>query len=421
MSDITTKTARLKIAPAKKPTFRQIAPGLSLGYRRTVTAAGRWVVRRATGKGKNTVENLRTKEGRAIVADDIDPANGRDVMTFEQAQTTAGGPSQTGGKVSFTVAEAVTHYLKVREGEGRDISSSQRKADAWILEAPIGATEVNDLTREQIREWLAGIAAKVVKSKTESNPAKLAKRRRATANRTLTTLKSALNLCYFEEYKIDGQIAIKSDKAWKRLTPLKDATTVRDRWLELPDAQRLERACEGDFRALVRAALLSGARYGQLASLKVEQFEHNAGTLKLETRKGRSGEVHEYRVYLNAEAVKFFRDHCAGRDSDELIFTNDGEPWDDCDQIELMNAACAAAAIKPRITFHGLRHTYASLSLQASPPMSLLILSRNLGHKTTHRVEVTYGHLAADHLRQAVNASAPSFGFTADSNVRALR
>jgi integrase len=363
--------------------------------------------------------NLMTKTApiRPVVADDFDPANGFDVMDFAQAQAAAGGPSRSGA--SFTVTDAMLHYLKTRAAQGRDITSSQRKAEAWIIDQPIGATECNDLTREQIRDWLAAIAAKSVKSKTETDPAKLASRRRATANRILTVLKSALNLCYLE--KVDGRQVIATDHAWKRLSPLEDANNVRDRWLDLFEAQRFERGCVGDFRTLVKGALLSGARYGQLASAKVAQFEPMTKTLRLETRKGRSGAVHKYRVYLNAEAVALFSALCAGRRGDELIFTNDGEAWDEGEQIRLTNAACDSAGIAPRITFHGLRHTYASLALQANPPMSLLILSRNLGHKNTKRVEETYGHLAAAHILEAVNASAPSFGFTAESNVRALR
>ena len=63
MSSITTRTGRRDLKPAKKAYFRTVAPGLALGYRRTKTGAGRWVVRRADGKGGNTVLNLMTTEG----------------------------------------------------------------------------------------------------------------------------------------------------------------------------------------------------------------------------------------------------------------------------------------------------------------------------------------------------------------------
>lgn len=413
MSNITTRTGRRDLKPAKKAYFRTVAPGLALGYRRTKTGAGRWVVRRADGRGGNTVLNLMTTKApiRPVVADDIDPANGFDVMDFGQAQAAAGGPSRSGA--SFTVADAVTFYLKTRAAEGRNIASSEGKAEAWILPT-LGTIECADLTREQIRDWLANIAATPLAGSKEPDPEVRAKRRRATANRILTVLKSVLNVCHAER-------KIASDSEWRKLKPLKNAKTVRDRWLSLFDSQRLERACVGDFRTLVKAALLTGARYGQLCEVQVKDFDAASATLRLESAKGSSGETKEYRVFLNAEAVAFFTTICAGRNNaNALIFTNEGEAWKDGEQIRLVNAACDSAGIVPRITFHGLRHTYASLSLQAVKPMTLLELAMNLGHANTKQVEETYGHLAAAHRREAASA-APSFGFTADSNVVALR
>ena len=182
MSSITTRTGRRDLKPAKKAYFRTVAPGLALGYRRTKTGAGRWVVRRADGKGGNTVLNLMTTKApiRPVVADDIDPANGFDVMDFAQAQAAAGGPSRSGA--SFTVADAVAYYLKTRAAEGRDITSSESKAEAHILPT-LGAVECADLTREQIRDWLAALAAKPLAGSKEPDPEVRAKRRRATANR----------------------------------------------------------------------------------------------------------------------------------------------------------------------------------------------------------------------------------------------
>lgn len=410
---IETKTARAKLVAAKKPYFRQIAPGLSLGYRRTVTGAGRWVVRRADGKGGNTVLNLMTTKApiRPVVADDMDPANGFDVMDFGQAQAAAGGPSRSGS--SFTVADAVAFYLRARAAEGRDVRSSEGKAEANILPT-LGAVECADLTRERIRDWLAAIAAKPLEGSKEPDPEVRAKRRRATANRNLAVLKAVLNLCHAER-------KIASDTEWRKLKPLKNANTVRERWLTMAEAQRLERVCSGDFRTLVKGALLTGARYGQLCDAKVNDFDAASGTLRLESAKGSSGETKSYRVFLNAEAVAFFESLCAGRNNaNALLFTHDGEAWNDSEQIRLINAACDAAGIVPRITFHGLRHTYASLALQAAKPMTLLELAMNLGHADTKMVERTYGHLAAAHRREAASA-APAFGFVADSNVVALR
>ena len=147
--------------------------------------------------------------------------------------------------------------------------------------------ECADLTREQIRDWLAALAAKPLAGSKETDPDVRAKRRRATANRNLTVLKAVLNECH-----ADRKIA--ADTEWRKLKPLKNATTVRDRWLTTDEAKRLERVCSGDFKTLVKAALLTGARYGQLCDVQVKDFDAASATLRLESAKGSSGETKEY-------------------------------------------------------------------------------------------------------------------------------
>jgi hypothetical protein len=53
-------------------------PGVMLGYRRLEGRAGTWSVRIADGQGSNRVERIGT-------ADDLEAANGQDVLSFEQA------------------------------------------------------------------------------------------------------------------------------------------------------------------------------------------------------------------------------------------------------------------------------------------------------------------------------------------------
>jgi hypothetical protein len=75
------KTPRLKLAVQKKPYWQQMAPGLSLGYRRN-KGAGAWVVRVADGNGTNWTKGF-------AVADDVAKPDNDAVMTYEQAQDRA--------------------------------------------------------------------------------------------------------------------------------------------------------------------------------------------------------------------------------------------------------------------------------------------------------------------------------------------
>lgn len=59
------------------------------------------------------------------------------------------------------------------------------------------------------------------------------------------------------------------------------------------------------------------------------------------------------------------------------------------------------AKLKKRITPKTMRHTFASLAIQAGvPPWKV---AKAMGHSTSRMVESTYGHLAPDHLRDVVD------------------
>ena len=77
--------------------------------------------------------------------------------------------------------------------------------------------------------------------------------------------------------------------------------------------------------------------------------------------------------------------------------------------------ACARAKIEPAVTFHELRHSYASLLAQAGA--DLLTISKLLGHADTRVTARHYAHLTDTTLANAVNALLPSFGTVAASNV----
>jgi integrase len=76
------------------------------------------------------------------------------------------------------------------------------------------------------------------------------------------------------------------------------------------------------------------------------------------------------------------------------------------------------AKITPAISFHGLRHSWASLAVMAGVP--LMIVSKNLGHSDTKMVEKHYGHLAPSYVADAIRAGAPRFGFKPDKKITAL-
>ena len=102
------RTARNKLKRQGKPYYREISPGLHLGYRKLKTG-GKWVVRLYI-EGKYLTETM-------AVADDHDEADGIRILDYGQAQklarkraaelraTNASGHSFNGGNAAHKTRE----------------------------------------------------------------------------------------------------------------------------------------------------------------------------------------------------------------------------------------------------------------------------------------------------------------------------
>src|SRR5262249_61572988 len=156
-------------------------------------------------------------------------------------------------------------------------------ANAHTLPA-LGHVDLAKLTPEQLQRWRNELARKPAHVRTRSgepqrhrarsDDADVMRARRASVNRIRAMLFRALNLAYEH-----GHIA--SDQAWRRVKPFKGVTKARLRYLSVAEAKRLINAADPEFRPLLQAALLTGARYGSLGQLVASDFNGDAGTLRL--------------------------------------------------------------------------------------------------------------------------------------------
>ena len=214
----------------------------------------------------------------------------------------------------------------------------------------------------------------------------------------MTILKAALNRAWRA-----GKIT--SDTAWRRVEPFEEADAARVRYLSIAESQRLINASDPDFRVLVRAALATGARYGELAALVVADFNSDSNTIHIRASKTGKGR----HIVLADEGIKLFSSKAAGHPSDApLLPKKGGGRWLASHQARPMADACERAKITPSANFHCLRHTYASHAIMNGAP--LLVVAKNLGHSDTRMVEKHYGHLAPSFIAEAIRAAAPRFG-----------
>jgi integrase len=399
-SNLGSREARLRLKVRGKPYWRLIEPGLHLGYRRLAGRSGSWCIRRYVGSQGYTVEAL------AAVADDYGGANGHDVLDFRQAQRRVLESKPKAATGAITVGDALRQYLADLAHRGRPTKDTRYRVDALITPT-LGSVAVEALTTDGIRAWHAALAKAPARHGRKDDDGEAQRRRRSSANRTLTTLRAALNLAYRE-----GKVP--SDAAWRRVRAFKGVDAARLRYLTTDECKRLINACPGDFRMLVVAALQTGMRYGELSRLQARDFNLDSGTIAV--RQSKSGKSRH--VVLTDEGAALFRQWCAGKAGGDLILTHGGETWGKSHQDIPMRLACTRARIEPPANFHVLRHTYASLSIMGGAP--LLVVARNLGHRDTRMVELHYGHLAPSYTADAIRRAAPRFGIEPDTNVALL-
>jgi integrase len=156
--------------------------------------------------------------------------------------------------------------------------------------------------------------------------------------------------------------------------------------------------------------------YGELIRLEICDFNPDAATLAI--RQSKSGKPRH--VVLTEEGAAFFCQQTAGRSGHELMFRHgDGGAWQKSEQARPMAQACDRGKIQPAISFHILRHTWASHAVMNGVP--LLVVAKNLGHVDTRMVEKHYGHLAPSFVSDAIRAGAPRYRVKQDKRVVPLR
>lgn len=379
--DTRTKTARARLGPRDKPYYRQIGPGRSLGYQRVEDKAGTWVIREWIG-GDYRYRTLGH-------ADDLVRADGRDVLTFEQATRAALAPQAAAPVGKLTVKRALERYFVNLAARSKHAKITEQWANLRIL-PDLGDHRVDRLTKTQIEKWLAGLV--------RDDPEDPDQRRRsqATANRVLTILKAALNEAF-----ADDANGIPSDTAWRRVKPFRSVDGARQEHFESKQVRTLiAKAGTFDrrFAELLEVAFLTGARLGELAQADVRDFDREAGTLRV------NGKTGPRTVTLTDECVSVLRRVSRDRlPTAPLLPRLDGERWRNT-QHRPMQRALKLAELSTDASFYSLRHSYISRAIEAGMPLSLI--AENCGTSLL-MIQRNYAKVLARTRRETIQATAP--------------
>jgi integrase len=271
-----------------------------------------------------------------------------------------------------SVADACGQYVEDRRREkGEECAQdAQKRFERTIYADELGASALTKLRTAHLKAWRDRLALKP-----------------GSANRTLTTLKAALNLAV-----ANRQVPAALMQEWRELKPLKGAGKRRDLYLDLAQRRALLDAARGAIRALIEAALLTGARAGELVKATRSQFDARTGSMTF------TGKTGSRTVPLSPAAVKLFKRLARRKVPTALLLVrDDGQPWAHSDWDELVRDAAARAKLPTGVCLYTLRHSFVTQALTSA--MSTLDVARLVGTSVV-MIERHYGHLVASAARE---------------------
>jgi integrase len=419
--NLSTREARKRLKPRGKPYWRSLDEGLHLGYRKGSTSSA-WVIRWYVGDETYKTASLEARP------DDILSADGETVLSWSQAQAGARNTFQRLQREAegldatpsgpYTVAGAFSDYMAYYRRKGGKAPQEFEWTYAAFIEPTLGSIQLAKLTRRRISEWHEKLSLTPARMRTRpgepqkfrdlDNSPEGQRRRRSTANHHLTKLKAILNHAFAERRAA-------SDEAWRGVKAFREVDAARTRYLPDDESRRLVNACGKDFRPLVQAALLTGARYGELTALRASDYNPDTGTLHI--RISKSGKPRH--VVLTDEGRQFFEAAIAGKAGIDRVFVKpDGHAWGKAHQQRPFREAIRKAKLE-KLTFHELRHTYASRLMMKGVPLA--VVAAQLGHTDTRMAEKHYGHMAPSYVAETVRAAFGPMGIVEPSNVLSLK
>jgi integrase len=342
---------------------------------------GRWIARRETGrKESNGAAQFAYpvyEQWSLGFADDRQPADGLTVLSYQQAMSKAATDHQarkTGmAQTAVTVRGAIAAYLVFLEGRKgeRARTDAEGKLGKHVLTHPIADLKVNDLTKERLEQWQAGLV------KTTEGP-ESKRRSQDTANRVLSSLKAVLNRAWENE-----TYGIVSDQAWRKLQRFHDVDERRVHHFSMDEVRHLiASAAPPAFKQLLEAAYLTGARYGELMALNVGHLTAARSQLYIP-----SGKTGARTVTLTPEGAALFARLAHGRAAEAPLL---GRPP----------------------SFYALRHTHISRLRKEGAPDWLI--ADNCGTSPA-MIERTYGKLTEDERRAMIAQFTPTLREVGDA------
>jgi len=327
---IDTKAKRDRLAKRREPHWYKLILGGFIGYR-VGALGGSWIARYRDEEGRQHYKSLDLPAHLSV--NEFDCAVGNAKEWFDNQQQ---GFRAKPGTVK-EAADNYTEYLEQRKGKAPAKDAGGRIKLHILPE--FADIPLDKLKLQQVRKWFHSF---VVEGSDEQ-----VRKSKATANRNLAVLKALLNLAHREGLTT-------SDRAWRNIEKFKNADGARQDFLTPKQIKILLQSADGNFQHLLKAGVLTGARYGELAKLKARDLDKGNGLLNIP-----NGKTGTRTFPLTRSTKAFFVKMAKDKLPDTPLLTRDGvNPWEHGDQSKLMRDAVKMAELPSSVVFYTLRHSF---------------------------------------------------------------
>jgi integrase len=391
-----TPTARIDgLRRRKKPYWFGLGrKGIRLGYRRNKTA-GTWSVESIDTRGNKWTKAF-------ALADDHDPSDGVNILTFDEACARAKALAGVSGGTPITVDQALVSYRALLVAENRD-PKNETRIRKHLTPAFLGKF-VADLGNRDIKTVCDGMQQKGLKPDT--------------IVRTMKPLRAALNQAAFNDRRITnaevwkGERNVEPDNNWRRLALMNDVISdIIAAAYEVDD-------CLGQ---LVEVLAQTGARVSQVARMRVCDLKPEGILIVPPSNKGKGKRPPPARVEVPPALCAELLARGRRPATEVLLLQSNGERWNSRVVWKLFRKAVIGAGLDPdnyrieghdepmKISSYALRHSHIVDQLEKGLEPQIVALMHDTSRAMIDR---HYARHADDRARERLRAAVTDLSAT---------
>ena len=384
-SALESRSARLRLKIRRRPySGPSLARGIALMYRRNKTN-GTWVLKASDGHGAYWTKGF-------ALADDFEEPDGKNVLTFYQAQDQAKklarGDNGSADSALITVDGALKDYK--RDLEARNANPYNAEHPRVHLTSVLLSKPVAMLTAKELQGWRDSLLIKMAP---------------ATITRLCRCICAALELAAQHDKRIQNR------EAWEiGLAGLPDAQEARN--VVLSDDKVHEfiaaaYALDHQLGLLTDTLAVTGARPSQAVRLRVEDLHAHPVRPKLMMPKSAKGggrnrsakKIERYSVPITRALAMRLKEAAKGRAGEApLLLQSDGSPWNKYPRHNYrrqVDKVVSAIGLDPdEVTMYCLRHSSIVRMLLRNVPIRLVA---SLHDTSVAMIEKHYSRYVTEH------------------------